>query len=551
MSDVTIQGLYDLLVGIELGGVASRQYEVNFAVPNSLLGISRGNNKSGLSFGLSQLDIGNNPVAANAYLEILNDAVQNGTISQSHFNSLIRYNNVQRPDLDPNLSSSYRNDIRFLEQNVFSQQGAQNIIDRYTNQYVTNILHPAVDTFLDTMYAKYGSSTVFHPSHPDFHTAVAAVTSIANRTGDLGEFKNGSWTGSTGYFLNSANAPMTLADVKQRYDSFLGDHWDLVQVGGALYKSAGQLCFLAGTMIDMWPDDPSITPNSKGLYDEVAVRAKVLKKPIEQITPEDIVVSYDKNGNLQPGHVTRTFQNEATHILDFWGTGVTPGHAYLCGDGKHEGEHIPLIDILRQDGAIVLENGTKVRAAINWPVGSLPDQFIWVLAGHDDGQKIQVTDKKQIRIGTRMIAPDGSDDCILDRLVHTYGPLSKDGFFENGTDVRSLVVYWPYGDKIPNPEDYILQRSDLTLEEIYAANEWEQIGTRMPPPSTMVGFNPTVARGRAGMVLQASKPAPNIPPAFAEHPDVPSGATKLNREQRKAMEAHKRRTASVKICKLH
>ena len=192
-----------------------------------------------------------------------------------------------------------------------------------------------------------------------------------------------------------------------------------------------------------------------------------------------------------------------------------------------------------------------MRASINWPVGSLPDQFIWVLAGHDDGQKIKVTDKKQIRIGTRMIAPDGSDDCILDRLVHTYGPLSENGFFENGTDVRSLVVHWPYGDKIPNPEDYILQRSDVTLQEIYAAGEWEQIGTRMPPPPNMVGFNPHVGIKQANLMLQPSAPTPNIPPAFADHPDVPTGTPKLNRKQRKAMEARKRKTARVKMRKLH
>ncbi|MEP5760106.1 MAG: hypothetical protein ABJ327_12515 [Litoreibacter sp.] len=117
--------------------------------------------------------------------------------------------------------------------------------------------------------------------------------------------------------------------------------------------------------------------------------------------------------------------------------------------------------------------------------------------------------------------------------------------------MRSLVVHWPYGDKIPNPEDYILQRSDLTLEEIYTANEWEQIGTRMPAPSSMVEFNPRMGNRQGGLMLQPSKPAPNIPPAFADHPDVPNGTTKLNRKQRKAMEARKRKTERVKLRKLH
>ncbi|MEO9824226.1 MAG: hypothetical protein ABJF50_07405 [Paracoccaceae bacterium] len=43
MSQVTSQGLINILVGTELGGVLSRQYEVNFAVPNSVLGIGEDN----------------------------------------------------------------------------------------------------------------------------------------------------------------------------------------------------------------------------------------------------------------------------------------------------------------------------------------------------------------------------------------------------------------------------------------------------------------------------------------------------------------------------
>jgi len=52
-------------------------------------------------------------------------------------------------------------------------------------------------------------------------------------------------------------------------------------------------------------------------------------------------------------------------------------------------------------------------------------------------------------------------------------------------------------------------------------------------------------------MLQASKPASNIPPAFEDHPDLPNVATKLNRKQRKAMEARKRKPARVKLRKLH
>ena len=77
----------------------------------------------------------------------------------------------------------------------------------------------------------------------------------------------------------------------------------------------------------------------------------------------DIVVSPDKWGRLQPGRVTRTMTNIATHILDFWGTGVTPGHVYNCADGPLKGGFAPLMDILRMDDAIMRADGTMIRAA--------------------------------------------------------------------------------------------------------------------------------------------------------------------------------------------
>ncbi|MGH0004871.1 Hint domain-containing protein, partial [Pseudovibrio ascidiaceicola] len=96
-------------------------------------------------------------------------------------------------------------------------------------------------------------------------------------------------------------------------------------------------CFLAGTPISMWDGT---------------------KKPIEDIRPDDIVTSYDENGNLVPGRVKRTKTNRAKHILDFHGLMVTPGHAIYCADGKFKGQHVPIIDILRSDGAIQKEDGT-------------------------------------------------------------------------------------------------------------------------------------------------------------------------------------------------
>jgi hypothetical protein len=90
-------------------------------------------------------------------------------------------------------------------------------------------------------------------------------------------------------------------------------------------------CFLAGTMISMWPLDASIKPNAAGIYDRNEVLAKVWSKPIEAITPDDRVLSYDKKNNLLPGKVTRVVQSQVKHILDIKAYPVDAGVATSCG----------------------------------------------------------------------------------------------------------------------------------------------------------------------------------------------------------------------------
>ena len=138
----------------------------------------------------------------------------------------------------------------------------------------------------------------------------------------------------------------------------------------------GPECFGPETPIDMWPLDPSIKPCADGSYDEAFVLSKVWEKPISDIRVGDVVVSYDDQGRIKPGTVTRTMTNKVTHIFDFWGTGVTSGHAYYCAAGKFSDKHVPLMDILRTDGAIMRADGTMVRAATNCEVGSIGDRLI-------------------------------------------------------------------------------------------------------------------------------------------------------------------------------
>ncbi|MEP3297889.1 MAG: hypothetical protein ABJO27_15705, partial [Pseudoruegeria sp.] len=239
-------------------------------------------------------------------------------------------------------------------------------------------------------------------------------------------------------------------------------------------------------------------PRADGSYDEAFVLSKVWEKPINEIRVGDIVVAYDDKRRLAPKRMLRTMENRATHILDFWGTGVTPGHAYYCADGKFKGQHVPLIDILRTDGAIMRADGTMIRAATNSKVGSTGDMMIHATASlqKPDGSWSDPKTGK-VRFGTPIFTPDSETNTSIMEIAERQGwALSEDGFFlalvkgEDGISREERFAFpYTYAEDLPKPEDYILARSDVTLEAIYGAGEWEQISTRMPAPDSMVGLN--------------------------------------------------------------
>lgn len=315
-------------------------------------------------------------------------------------------------------------------------------------------------------------------------------------------------------------------------------------------------CFKSDTPIHMWPLDPSLKPRADGTYDEQLVLSKVWEKPISEIHVGDLVISYDDKGRIKPGPVTRTMTNTATHLLDFWNTGVTPGHAYYCADGAFKDQHVPLMDILRTDCAIMRADGTMIRAATNCELGSIGDMMIHASATlqKPDGTW---TDAKpgKVRFGTRIILPDGKHMSFMEMAASEGWKISDDGYMVGmvkgeDSELQEQKFHFPYshGEELPKPEDYILARSKVSLEAIYAAGEWEQIGTRMPAPAGMVGLNTK----HTSTLLQPSKPQPNIPPAFANHPDAPTAKPQrttrpvMNRKQRKAMEAKQRKATKVR-----
>ncbi|MCT4553323.1 MAG: hypothetical protein N4A53_01410 [Pelagimonas sp.] len=96
-------------------------------------------------------------------------------------------------------------------------------------------------------------------------------------------------------------------------------------------------------------------------------------------------------------------------------------------------------------------------------------------------------------------------------LAHQEGwKVTDDGYMVGQMQGEERVFHFPYryGAELPKPEDCILKRSAVTLEEIYLANEWEQIGTRMPAPDSLAGFNPNNTKKQINPSRTSRPPSP-------------------------------------------
>lgn len=303
-------------------------------------------------------------------------------------------------------------------------------------------------------------------------------------------------------------------------------------------------CFGSDTPIDMWPLDPSLKPGSGGVYDQGKVCSKIWQKPIELIEVGDIVVSFDEDGNLVPGPVTRTFQNDAKILLNFHGTRVTPGHVYYRPDSKRPYKYETLIDVLRDDGVIQHQDGTLIRAATNVPVDHPCDGFVRAVTGmrQADGNVITKSEGR-IRLGTRFLVGEGKDRkswAIADLIEAGGGVVGDDEMIRVG-DGDPLPFYWEFGDTLPAPEDFVLACSGTTREEIYKAAEWESQGPRLPAPMVLDRGPVQPLSGAALSAMPRNEPLDVLHAPMTER--KPQG--KLNRKQRKAMEAKRRKAAKA------
>ena len=222
----------------------------------------------------------------------------------------------------------------------------------------------------------------------------------------------------------------------------------------------------------------------------------VTTKPIEEIGVGDEVLSYTGDGTLVPGRVTATSFMTASIVLDWFGLGVTPGHVTLCGhvpgeedtaSGPFMGRHVPLIDILCADGAVVRQDGSLVRAATNEPVGSRADAFVH-LAYSRTGEELKagVSHEDSVRAGTKLITPEGNTVSVLGVIeANGYAFDEETGLVSRPLDDGTPGVPGPlpfFGEP-PRPEDHVLNRSGTSLEAIHAAGEWEGEGSQLPAPT--------------------------------------------------------------------
>jgi hypothetical protein len=229
MPKITTTDLATILLGTEHSGNPETIYKVNFAVPNSLLGTFKGGNNSGFSFGIVQLDIGVNGFAQAAYTDILNDALGDGVINDTQYDRLIQYRDNSRYDLDDTLKLTYQADLQLLNDTVFTRQNSLDIVDQYNDQYLEQSLLGKVQVFLDEMVETWGAESVFDHNHPDYHLAVSAITSLANRTGNL----------NAETAALKATQPTSIAQVQSVFnDNLPPQDWALVQIGANLFSAS-------------------------------------------------------------------------------------------------------------------------------------------------------------------------------------------------------------------------------------------------------------------------------------------------------------------------
>lgn len=191
-----------------------------------------------------------------------------------------------------------------------------------------------------------------------------------------------------------------------------------------------RFCFSAGTQIDL--GDRS-------------------RLPIESIEVGGGVAAFGGFGVLGKDVVVRKVVQKSNYVahdtIDFHGTVVTPGHVFLSGDNSFK----KLADILEEDGTVVWEDGTVLRARTKYPVGSAEDRIISV--GYDDpetGETVRVPMRAGVPFGMK----DGAPVTLLAFMKMQGYELGSDGLFIN-IDGETAIPHWDWG--VP-PDQFVAER---------------------------------------------------------------------------------------------
>jgi hypothetical protein len=213
-------------------------------------------------------------------------------------------------------------------------------------------------------------------------------------------------------------------------------------------------CFIAGTPILM---------------------ADGTEKPIEQIELGDLVMAFDPSadagrGGMVPKRVTRLFTNEAKQIIDLRGLRCTPGHYFLSGNTSfgEDATFRPIASILKQDGTLVEDDGSVVRARTGSRIDSRDDIEIRVIfhRSHDAGES-RVTVRAGIPVTFSATSQSERAMSLLQWLDRNGVELRNDGRLQTQDGSVFDSVDWPKGQ---SPLDRLESQNWVTRgkdEELY------------------------------------------------------------------------------------
>ena len=444
----------------------------------------------------------------------------------------ILYSRPRLPDNDNGLSYGNNSQLRYSEVTSI-------YIGSDGNYYVATtgwLYVPAANTRFRGQYEEL-DSTLWAPG----------TGALPPTNGSLTKEVLGTYSVTSGAFIDIRLATPEEIAAAQAFRQQAIENGFTLEADGT-WSAPSTECFGPETPIDMWTHAPEYTQdpaNPNKIFNQDAVRAKVWKKPIAMIRKGDVVVSFDKNDNLMPGRVSRTFENEAKVLLDYFGTRVTPGHVYFRPDSKKTDKFECLLDILRDDGMIQNVEGKNIRAATNVPVGDPRDGFVWAITQERKDGILVEKERGRIRLGTRLIVAGKASQCVADVIAAKGGIVGDDELIRFG-HADPVPFVWEHGATLPKPEDFVLRASGTTVADIYKAGEWESRRPHMPAPMVMDGGPVQPLSATALSAMPRNQPLNLQPAAASASAPKRNARPPMNRKQRKAMEAKQRKSAKVR-----